>query len=57
MPVQLRLLDDEPRCHQSSVWLRLPEDVRTALIELLSRLVLKSVRNGPREVEGNHESR
>jgi|GEM_PF-5542970 len=57
MPVQLRLLDDEGRGCQSSVWLQLPEDVRTALIELLAKLLLESVRSGLRKVEGDHEPR
>jgi len=57
MPVQLRLLDDEPRCRQLSVWLQLPEDVRATLIELLAKLLLGSVRSGPREVEDDSECR
>ncbi len=57
MPVQLRLLDDEPRSRQSMVWTQLPEDVRAALIELLANLLLKSVRSGPREVGDDNESR
>jgi hypothetical protein len=57
MPVQLRLLDDEPQRCGSLVWSQLPETVRRELIELLAKLLLESVRSGPRKVEGTNESR
>jgi hypothetical protein len=55
MPVQLRLLDDDTQSRQSLVWSQLPEDVRAALIELLAKLLLESVRSGPRKVEDDDE--
>ena len=57
MPVQLRLLDNELRSRQSLVWSQLPQDVRVALIELLARLLLESVRSRPQKVEDHNESR
>ena len=57
MPVQLRLLDDEPGRRGSLVWSQLPETVRRELIELLAKLLLESVRSGPRKMEDDNESR
>ncbi len=57
MPVQLRLLDDEPASRGLLVWSQLPETVRRELIELLAKLLLECIESRPRIVEGNNESR
>jgi len=57
MPVQLRLLDDEPGSRGSLVWSQLPETVHRELIELLAKLLLECAQSRPGKVEDNNESR